>query len=410
MANMRLTHLVCTRIIVVLLICTVRSHGSTKPRILVVGGSGRVGGSAVCSLIRSNRCSIVDVGGRELRNWEAYKRGRADDVLTSVKFQPLNLFDDEACGRLIPSYDLVINTAGPFQGLDTPALMESCLRRGVAYVDVCDDISLSRTARGQQYQQLAQTHCTSAVISAGIWPGVSSLLAEELLANVGDEAASCRFSFFTAGSGGAGETILTATFLLLGENVLTYEQGRQKFYKTATDGITVDFGPGVGLRDVVRLNLIECESCFVANAARLPDLSVETRFGTAPAFWNRLFALMALVMPQPLLQNRAAMKTLAAVSLPMVRLVDMFVGKTNGIHVEVTRRDGSMVSSLLTHADLESEVGECLADFGMALLEGRGSFAHHGVFFPEEIPSPEYKARILEASKRRSMTFVSTEM
>ena len=47
---------------------------------------------------------------------------------------------------------------------------------------------------------------------------------------------------FTCIIGGAGPTILTATFLLLGENVLTYEKGVESYKKSATNKIRRDFG------------------------------------------------------------------------------------------------------------------------------------------------------------------------
>lgn len=36
----------------------------------------------------------------------------------------------------------------------------------------------------------------------------------------------CRFYYYTAGSGGAGPTILATSFLLLGEEVIAYNKGR----------------------------------------------------------------------------------------------------------------------------------------------------------------------------------------
>jgi hypothetical protein len=58
--------------------------------------------------------------------------------------------------------------------------------------------------------------------------------------------------------------------------------------------------------------------------------NVETFFGTAPVIWNRLFAAMANLVPQSTLKNVDLMNKFALFSLPMVRLVDMLVGCTNG--------------------------------------------------------------------------------
>lgn len=48
------------------------------------------------------------------------------------------------------------------------------------------------------------------------------------------------FSFFTAGNGRAGKTILTAIFLLLGEDVVMYRDGDVVFEDTATSAKSVD--------------------------------------------------------------------------------------------------------------------------------------------------------------------------
>ena len=114
-------------------------------------------------------------------------------------------------------------------------------------------------------------------------------------------------------------------------------------YFQASDKRLVDFGPTIGQREVVRLNLIECESCFQSShstssttpstttssstnqqpltpSTTLPYTSsdttsfstssstssnipnIETYFGTAPKFWNSLFIAMARSTPQSILQ------------------------------------------------------------------------------------------------------------
>ena len=131
---------------------------------------------------------------------------------------------------------------------------------------------------------------------------------------------------------GAGSTILSATFLILGEDVLTYQQGVSVYKKSATDSFSIDFGPKIGTRKVARLNLIECESCFqYLVACGNEKVTVETYFGTSPRFWNTLFVWMANIIPQNVLKDRYLMDIFGKISLPMVRLVDSFVGSSNGL-------------------------------------------------------------------------------
>ena len=301
--------------------------GCRPSRILVVGGSGRVGGSAVRALVKRLSQCKVDVGGRRYSTWEECKaRWRLDD---SVGFVPIDIGLERDIRRVVADYDVIVHTAGPFQGSRDPKLLREALSLGLKYVDVCDDVPLSAICRSKEFQDLARRNKASAVISTGIWPGGSSLLAQQVIRGdlVEGHANVERviFSFFTAGSGGAGPTILTATFLILGEDVITYVDDVRVLKKSATDSRVVNFGQGIGDREVVRLSLIECESCHLSGVK-----SVETYFGTAPPFWNSLFAIMAKIIPQKWLQNRQMMSNFALLSLPMVRLIDSFVGAANG--------------------------------------------------------------------------------
>ena len=144
-----------------------------------------------------------------------------------------------------------------------PGLFEPMVLNGKQYIDVCDDIALSSIARSKAHRELAVKCGGAAVISTGIWPGGSSLFAQKIIDSVGgkENVEKVKFTFFTAGTGNAGPTLLAATFLILGEDVLTYVNGQKVYKKSATDLETVDFGKDIGMREVVRLNLIECESC-----------------------------------------------------------------------------------------------------------------------------------------------------
>lgn len=256
----------------ILLHVSVTHASSVKvPRVLVIGGTGRVGGSAVrCIHDRFGTDINLSVAGRSETNWNDFL-SRVARPLTGVEFIALDINLKEDLERIIPQYDLVIHTAGPFQGIKDPSVLESSLRHGKLYIDVCDDINLSTIARSTEYRELAAKNGGSAVISTGIWPGGSSLFAQKIIDSVGgaDKVSDVKFTFFTAGTGNAGPTLLAATFLILGEDVLTYVKGQKIYKKSATDLETVDFGKDIGMREVVRLNLIECESCHASGIVKV---------------------------------------------------------------------------------------------------------------------------------------------
>lgn len=64
----------------------------------------------------------------------------------------------------------------------------------------------------------------------------------------------------TPGSGGAGSTLLVATFLILAEEALTIVNGRRKPVKAMKEYTTVNFGPIVGDKPIAHLNLLETAS------------------------------------------------------------------------------------------------------------------------------------------------------
>jgi saccharopine dehydrogenase-like NADP-dependent oxidoreductase len=179
---------------------------ATKPfKLVVFGGSGRVGGSAVRALNDNSAVQFdVTVVGRDPRNWEQYL-GRLQRTLPCVsRFASVDVrYASSELDNLISESDLVIHTAGPFQGQLSNKVFESAVRHGVDYLDVCDDIKLSRMLRNPSYKELARQSGSRAIISTGIWPGCSSLLANEIIEAAGgsDEVNRVEFAFFTAGSG-----------------------------------------------------------------------------------------------------------------------------------------------------------------------------------------------------------------
>ncbi|KAL6517943.1 hypothetical protein OROMI_033644 [Orobanche minor] len=64
-----------------------------------------------------------------------------------------------------------------------------------------------------------------------------------------------RFYYYTTGSGGAGPTILSTSFLRLGEAVVAYNKGEKIKIKLKpySGMLNIDFGYKVGKKDVLLL-------------------------------------------------------------------------------------------------------------------------------------------------------------
>lgn len=101
---------------------------------------------AICENSNMNIICDVSVGGRDINNWRK-SLSRSKFVKDQVKFQAIDIGNESDLKRILPNFDMIIHTAGPFQGLNRSAVMEYALKEGKLYLDVCDDINLSRIVR-----------------------------------------------------------------------------------------------------------------------------------------------------------------------------------------------------------------------------------------------------------------------
>ncbi|KAM7277548.1 hypothetical protein ACFE04_004682 [Oxalis oulophora] len=229
-------------------------------RVLVLGGTGRVGGSTAIALSKLCPDLRIVVGGRNREKGEAMvtKLGRnaefaqfdfedveSLEIALRVFFEVLNTY--ELGGLSHNGYsadvDLVVHAAGPFQQTEKCTVLEAAIKTKTAYVDVCDDTSYAFRAKSLKEKAIAAN--IPAITTAGIYPGVSNVMAAELVRASREEGKMTdimghipyisysetdllRFYYYTAGTGGAGPTILATSFLLLGEEVVAYNKGPMK--------------------------------------------------------------------------------------------------------------------------------------------------------------------------------------
>jgi len=206
------------------------------------------------------------------------------------------------------------------------------------------------------------------------------------------ECEELEMSFFTAGTGNAGQTVVAATFLLLVEPVLRFVQGQEREDEPWSEPKDIDFGGDVGVRRVWLLD--EPDVYTLGQITGVPNIS--SRFGTAPMVWNYLFAALRL-LPHSLLGDKTFGKLLAAFSDPIIRVADMIVGATNAMRIDA-RGGGEHVVCRVVHDDLENCVGIATAAFGMELLKGS---IKPGVHLPPALWG-ETGRKILERVRRES--------
>ncbi|XWS73595.1 hypothetical protein CRYUN_Cryun02cG0142400 [Craigia yunnanensis] len=339
-------------------------------RVLVLGGTGRVGGSTATSLSKLCPDLRVVVGGRN-------RCGSCSSCCWTF------------------STGTEVHCTG------------SCHRdqgeAKTAYLDVCDDTSYA--FRAKSFKDRAVDANIPAITTGGIYPGVSNVMAAELVRAARSESKGeperLRFSYYTAGSGGAGPTILATSFLLLGEEVVAYNKGQKIKLKPFTGMLNVDFGKGIGRRDVYLLNLPEVRS--VHEVLEVPTVSA--RFGTAPFFWNWGMEAMTNLLPVEFLRDRSKVQQLVQLFDPLVRAVDGIAGERVSMRVDLECSDGRSTLALFSHRRLSESVGTATAAFALAILEGR---THPGVWFPEEPEGIAIEARevLLKRAAQGTINFV----
>ncbi|KAF5937041.1 hypothetical protein HYC85_024547 [Camellia sinensis] len=368
-------------------------------RVLILGGTGRVGGSIATALSALCPDLRIVVGGRNKEKGAT----RVAQLGKNSEFAEVNIDDMESLEATLHDADLVVHTAGPFQQAERCTVLEAAIKTKTAYVDVCDDTTYAWRAKSYMSKALAAN--IPAITTGGIYPGVSNVMAAELVRAARSESKGeperLRFSYYTAGTGGAGPTILATSFLLLGEEVVAYSRGEKIKLKPYTGMLNIDFGKGIGKRDVYLLNLPEVRSAH--EVLRVPTVSA--RFGTAPFFWNWGMAVMTNLLPREFLRDRSRVQNLVEQFDPVVRAVDGIAGERVSMRVDLECADGRNTLALFSHKRLSVSVGTATAAFALAILEGS---TQPGVWFPEEPEGIAIEAReaLLKRAAQGTINFV----
>ncbi|CAL4911695.1 unnamed protein product [Urochloa decumbens] len=369
-------------------------------RVLVLGGTGRVGWSTATALSKLRPDLNILIGGRNREKGTslASKLGKRRSEFVQVDIHDASMLEEALYG-----VDLVVHAAGPFQREDKCTVLEAAISTKTPYVDVCDDVDYSWRAKG--FHEQAKASGVPAIITAGICPGVSNVMAAELVHSARGKKA-CKperlsFSYYIAGSGGLGPTTLASSFLLLGEDAIAYNKGEEIKLKPYSGVLNIDFGKGVGKKNVYLLNLPEVKSVF--KCLNVPTVSA--RFGSDPFFWNWGMHAFANFLPIDILRDKSKVLKLVEVIDPIVRSIDGIAGESVSMRVYLEFSNGQNTLGLFTHRKLSTSVGYAATAFALAILEGN---TQPGVWFPEEPQGIATKARklLLQRATQGATNFV----
>ncbi|KAF4387308.1 hypothetical protein F8388_016717 [Cannabis sativa] len=368
-------------------------------KVLVLGGTGRVGGSTAISLSKLCPDLRILIGGRN--------RDKGAAMVATLggnsEFAEVDIDNVNSLEATLNDCDLVVHAAGPFQQTHKCSVLEAAINTKTAYVDVCDDTSYAQLAK--TFKDRAVAANVPAITTGGIYPGVSNVMAAELVRLARSEnklePERLRFYYYTAGTGGAGPTILATSFLLLGEEVVAYNKGKEIKLKPYTGMLNIDFGRGIGKRDVYLLNLPEVKSAH--EILGIPTVSA--RFGTAPFFWNWGMEAMTSLLPMEYFRDKNKVQQLVQLFDPIVRALDGFAGERVSMRVDLEFPNGRNTIGLFSHKSLSVSVGTATAAFALAVLEGS---TKPGVWFPEEPEGIAVEARevLLKRGSQGTFNFV----
>lgn len=304
-------------------------------RVLILGGSGRIGSSVAIDLMAHTQAQITITG----RNASAGQRV-CDRLGERVQFLKLDLTDQETLTAAITASDVVIHCAGPFHHRDA-GVLQTCIAAGVNYVDVSDHPSFTR--RAMECRPAAETAGITAIINTGIFPGISNSMVRQDVEQL-DEPERIHLSYVVAGSGGAGITVMRTTFLGLQQPFQAWIDHQWQMVRPYSDREVIQF-PTYGPVDVYWFDVPEAFT--LPNA--FPVRTVITKFGTVPRFYNFLTWSVARWWHPWLLKQPPVIEFLSHVSHFMTDVTDHFSGVGVAIRSDVTgRKEGRAARSCST--------------------------------------------------------------
>ncbi|GAC1481560.1 MAG: saccharopine dehydrogenase NADP-binding domain-containing protein [Chamaesiphon sp.] len=331
-------------------------------RVLIIGGTGRIGSSVAQDLVAHTEAKIIITG----RHPDAGMALSSKLGPHQVEFLALDLSEHEGLRRAIAATNLVIHCAGPFHYRDANVL-KTCIEEGVNYLDVSDHRSFTRKAL--EYKSAAKVAGITAIVNTGIFPGISNSMVLQGVEQM-DEAERIHLSYVVGGSGGSGITVMRTTFLGLQHPFEAWVDGEWQLVKPYSDRETIQFPPPYDRTGVYWFDMPETFT--------LPDTfsaqTVLTKFGTVPDFYNFLTWTVARWWPPSWLRNPNVIEFLAHVSYRMTNFTDRFSGIGVAIRSEITgQKNGQPATycSTLVHDNTAVAAGYGTGSIAQFILDGK---------------------------------------
>lgn len=253
----------------------------TASRVLVLGGAGAVGHHTTRQLIRLGH-RVVTSGRTPGPLHQLAQSDAGIDVVAANA-------TDHGTLRGAGPVDAVVNTTG----LVDQAIVQPWLDEGVPFVDIA--------ASGQEIRQLEQCDASRAtlLLSVGLLPGLSTLIAADLVARDPDTTSITIGALLGVGED-YGDASRRWTISRLGDRI----DGPDGPFRNFTTPIPIDFPGGFGTRNAYRFDFADH---YVLS--RDLDVPVTTAYGMDSRLANTALTLVARIPGAPralLAANRAS--------------------------------------------------------------------------------------------------------
>ncbi|RCX22697.1 saccharopine dehydrogenase-like NADP-dependent oxidoreductase [Fontibacillus phaseoli] len=239
-----------------------------RDSILVIGGYGHVGKQISRELARLYPGKVL-AAGRSLDKAEAFSRESNGSVL------PM-----EIDIRVEPDHDMLARIKLVVMCLDQQdtAFVHSCLSQGIHYVDVSADYRF--LSQVELLCSTAQSNRATAVLSVGLVPGLSNLMAlrtKRLL----DVAEEINISVMLGLGDSHGKAAIEWTIDQMNCDFGVLERGEPVKAFSFREGRKTDFGNGLGKRTAYRFNF--ADQHILPRTLQVPTVSTRLCFDSALA-------------------------------------------------------------------------------------------------------------------------------
>ncbi|ASR48458.1 saccharopine dehydrogenase [Paenibacillus kribbensis] len=204
-----------------------------KDNIIIIGGYGHVG-KIICIELSKWFPGKVFAAGRSL------ERATEFSQQTAGKVQPMQLNIHEP---IAPSILEQVKVVIMCLDQENTALVRACLQHGAHYMDITANGAFLHQV--EQCHQEARAYQTTALLSAGLAPGLTNLLALQAT-QLMDQTEELNISLMLGLGDEHGQAAIEWTVDQIHTDLEVMEEGRPVMRKSFTDGKVADFGAGVG--------------------------------------------------------------------------------------------------------------------------------------------------------------------